>query len=168
MRYKLRPLSSGHHLDSFHSGTPSLDDWLRRHARNAARQGTRTYVLSDEQTDGVSGYFAIAPHLLAREEAPKSIGRGAPARIPAILLAKLALDQRLHGRGLGSELLVHALTTITAAARTAGGRIIVVDAIDDRAAAFCRAHDFQPALSDTQRLVMKLSTAASALSLPWP
>lgn len=168
MSYRLRPLSPDHHLDSFDSGTPSLDEWLRRHARNAAGQGTRTYVLSEEQTDRISGYFAIAPHLLAREEAPKSIGRGAPARIPAILLVKLALDRGLHGRGLGSELLVHALTTITAAARTAGGRIIVVDASDDRAAAFYLAHDFQPVPSDPQRLVMKLSTAARALSLPWP
>jgi GNAT superfamily N-acetyltransferase len=167
--YKLHPLSPDHHhLDSFDSGTPPLDEWLRRHARNAAGQGTRTYLLIDEKTEVVDGYFAIAPHLLARDEAPRSIGRGAPARIPAILLAKLALDQRLHGRGLGAELLIHALTTIIAAARTAGGRIIVVDAIDDNAAAFYRAHDFQPAPSDPQRLVMKLSTAARALSLPWP
>lgn len=168
MSYQLHPLSPDHQLDSFDSGTPPLDEWLRRHARNAAGQGTRTYVLIDEKAEAVGGYFAIAPHLLARDEAPRSIGRGAPARIPAILLAKLALDQRLHGRGLGAELLIHALTTITTAARTAGGRIIVVDAIDENAAAFYRAHDFQPAPSDPQRLVMKLSTAARALSLPWP
>jgi hypothetical protein len=42
-------------------------------------------------------------------------------------LAKLALDQRLHGEGLGSELLVHALTTIIGAARAAGGRLVVVE-----------------------------------------
>ncbi len=168
MSYTLRPLATDHRLDSFDSGTPPLDEWLRRRARNAAGQGIRTYVLIDEKSDAVDGYFALAPHLLARDEAPRSIGRGASARIPAILLAKLALDQRLHGRGLGAELLIHALTTIVAAARTAGGRIIVVDAIDDNAAAFYRAHDFQPTPDDPQRLVMKLSTAARALSLPWP
>jgi GNAT superfamily N-acetyltransferase len=51
-----------------------------------------------------------------------------PQRIPALLLAKLALDQRLQGQGLGAELLAHALTTIVTAARSAGGRIVVVDA----------------------------------------
>ncbi|HST42255.1 MAG TPA: GNAT family N-acetyltransferase [Conexibacter sp.] len=168
MRYRLEPLTAEHDLDPFDSGKPPLDEWLRHHARNATGQGTRTNLLIDAQTDAVVGFFAIAPHLIARDEAPRSIGRGAPARIPAILLAKLALDQRLQGRGLGAELLIHALTTIITAARTAGGRIIVVDAIDDQAAAFYRAHDFQPAPSDPQRLVMKLSTAARALSLPWP
>jgi GNAT superfamily N-acetyltransferase len=166
--HRLQPLAPDHHLDAFDCGKPALNEWLRRHARNAAGQGTRTYVLIDARTATVGGYFAIAPHLLGRDEAPRSIGRGAPARIPAILLAKLALDRELHGRGLGSELLVHALTTIVTAARTAGGRIVVVDAVDDQAAAFYRAHDFQPVPSDPHRLVMKLSSAARALSLAWP
>jgi predicted N-acetyltransferase YhbS len=67
-----------------------------------------------------------------------------PQRIPAILLAKLALHERLQGQGLGAELLVHALMTIVAAARSAGGRIVVVDALDESAASFYRAHDFHP------------------------
>ncbi|MGI8729989.1 MAG: hypothetical protein ACR2LK_08380 [Solirubrobacteraceae bacterium] len=69
---------------------------------------------------------------------------------------------------MGHELLLHALRTISAAARHAGGRIIVVDAIDEAAAAFYRAHDFRPIPGDPLRLVIKLSTAARALNLPWP
>ncbi|MDO8212439.1 hypothetical protein [Conexibacter sp. CPCC 206217] len=168
MSYRLAPLAPEHELDDFRCGEPALDEWLRKHARNAAGQGTRTYELLNERTNGTAGYFAIAPHLLGREQAPRRIGRGAPARIPAILLAKLALDARLHGEGLGAELLVHALRVIVGAARTAGGRIVVVDAIDEDAAAFYAAHDFTPTPNDPLRLVMKLSTAASALGLPWP
>lgn len=168
MSHRLEPLSPEQDLDPFTSGTPALDEWLRRHARDAAAQGTRTYVLLGATTDEVVGYFAIAPHLLEREAAPKRVGRGAPARIPAILLAKLALDRRLHGQGLGSELLVHALQTIFTAARAAGGRLVVVDAIDDPAAAFYAAHDFVPTPGDPRRLVIKLSTVAKALGLDWP
>ncbi|PZS23169.1 MAG: N-acetyltransferase [Pseudonocardiales bacterium] len=168
MSYRLEALGPHHDLDAFRCGTPALDDWLGLHARTATGQGTRTYVLVTESSNEAVGYFAIAPHLLERELAPRSIGRGAPARIPAILLAKLALDERLHGQGLGSELLVHALTTIIAAARSAGGRIIVVDAIDKPAAAFYRAHDFQAIATDPHRLAIKLSTAARALKLNWP
>lgn len=73
----------------------------------------------------------------------------------------------LHGQGLGAELLVHALTTIVVAARSAGGRLVVVDAVDEDAASFYRAHDFQPS-TDPRRLIMKLSTAARALDLTWP
>lgn len=168
MSHRLAPLTPEHDLDGFASGRPALDEWLRTHARTATGQGTRTSVLLDDATDEVVGYFAIAPHLLERDAAPRRIRRGAPARIPAILLAKLALDQRLHGNGLGAELLVHALTTIVSAARTAGGRVVVVGSIDDSAAAFYAAHDFTPTPRDPHRLVMKLSTAAKALGLRWP
>ena len=168
MSYRVEPLADAHALDPFACGRTILDTWLSQHARSATRQGTRTYLLIDDARNTVAGYFAVAPHLLERDEAPRGVGRGAPRRIPAILLAKLALHKRLHGQGLGAELLVHALTTIVVAARSAGGRVVVVDAIDESAANFYRAHDFQPSPTNPHRLVMKLSTAARALGLAWP
>lgn len=168
MSYRVEPLAAGHDLDAFDCGHDALNVWLRQHARRATGQGTRTYVLVEEATGALVGYFAVAPHLLERDEAPRAVGRGAPRRIPAILLAKLALHSRLQGQGLGAELLVQALTTIVEAARSAGGRIVVVDAIDESAASFYRAHDFQPSPSDPYRLIMKLSTSARALGLTWP
>jgi GNAT superfamily N-acetyltransferase len=166
--YRVEPLAAGHDLDAFDCGHDALTEWLRQHARNAAGQGTRTYLLVEQATGAVAGYFAIAPHLVERDAAPLSVGRGAPQRIPAILLAKLALRKELHGRGLGAELLVYALTTIVTAARSAGGRLVVVDAVDSDAADFYRAHDFQASPTDPCRLIMKLSTTARALGLPWP
>lgn len=154
-------------LARFDSGNASLDEWLRRHARTATGQGTRTHLLIDG--DGsVVGYFAFAPHLLERADAPKRLARRAPQQIPAILLAKLAIDSTCQGQGLGSELLVHALGVAVAAARSAGGRVVLVDAIDDTARAFYERHDFEVLPGGTTRLVMKLSTAAKALGLPWP
>jgi GNAT superfamily N-acetyltransferase len=167
LSYSVEPLSDGHDLTSFRCGRPELDDWLVLHARNAVGQGTRTYVLLDEARR-LAGYFAIAPHLVEREELPRRIGRGAPDKIPAVLLAKLALHEGLHRQGLGAELLVWALATIVTAARAAGGKLIVVDAIDEAAAGFYRRHDFQALSGDPHRLVMKISTAARALGLPWP
>jgi GNAT superfamily N-acetyltransferase len=166
--HRIEPLADGHDLDAFSCGHLALDRWLREHAHQATRQGTRTCLLIEERTDAIIGYFAVAPHLIEREEAPRRIGRGAPQQIPAILLAKLALHERLHGQGLGAELLIHALTTIVTAARSAGGRIVVVDAIDDNAASFYCAHDFEPTRNNPHRLILKLSTVAKALRLPWP
>lgn len=167
-RFVVEPLADRHHLTSFDCGNRELDDWLRGHARHAAGQGTRTYVLVEQGHAEVLGYFALAPHVVERDELPPRVGRGAPRRIPAILLAKLALDRRLQGRGLGGELLVHALATIVEAARTAGGKLVVVDAIDDHAAAFYERHDFLPVPDNPHRLVIKLSTVAQALGLAWP
>ncbi|MGI8793116.1 MAG: GNAT family N-acetyltransferase [Acidimicrobiales bacterium] len=155
-----------HRLDEFRCGNADLDDWLKHHARGATGHGTRTYVVVHEAN--LVGYFAIAPHYLRRQDAPRKIARGAPSEIPAVLLAKLALDQSIQGQGLGSELLVFALRRIVEAARQAGGRLVVVDAIDDPARRFYEHHDFEPLPDDDRRLMMKLSTAAKALKLDWP
>jgi GNAT superfamily N-acetyltransferase len=164
--YRVESLDD-HELDSFQCGVDELDEWLIHHARTATGQGTRTYVLVDEDAS-VVGYFAIAPHLVRREEAPTRIARGAPREIPAILLAKLAVDRAQQGSGLGSELLVSAIGTIVEAARRAGGRLVVVDAINDKARSFYQHHDFEAVPGNDRRLVMKLSTAAKALGVAWP
>ena len=69
---------------------------------------------------------------------------------------------------LPRALLVRALERIMDVARRAGGKIIVVDAIDERAAAFYERHDFVRLPGNPQRLVTKMSTAARALGESWP
>jgi GNAT superfamily N-acetyltransferase len=166
VNYRVEPLGE-HDLAGFRCGIEELDNWLVRHARTATGQGTRTFVLVDSG-GAVAGYFAITPHYLARAEAPARIARGAPRQIPAILLAKLALDQSHQGSGLGSELLVAALTTVIGAARLAGGRLVVVDAIDEQARRFYEHHNFESLPGNQRTLVMKLSAAAKALGVDWP
>ena len=168
MTLRVEPLRASHMIDRFACGKKPLDDWLKQHARNAAGQGTRTYVLVDNENEAVVGYFAIAPHLLERETVPPQIGRGAPSQIPAILLAKLALDQSSQGTGLGRQLLVRALEKIVDVAKRAGGKLVVVDAIDDEAAEFYEHHDFTPIPGNPHRLVLKVSTVARELNIPWP
>lgn len=114
------------------------------------------------------GYFAIAPHTIDRGDLSARAARGAPRQIPAILPAKLALASDLHGRRLGSAMLVVALETIVDAARRAGGKFVVVDAIDAAAAGFDAHHEFEPMPSDPQRFTRKLSTIARAIGAPWP
>ena len=166
MTHQVEPLGD-HPLTGFASGNAQLDEWLQRHARTATGHGTRTYVVVNVD-HLVVGYFALAPHLLSRAQAPKRLSRGAPEQIPAILLAKLALDSSVHNQGLGAELLVAALDVIVVAGRRVGGRLVVVDAIDDAARSFYQHHDFQPLPGQPHRLVMKLSTAARALGVAWP
>lgn len=166
MTYRVEPLAD-HDLNQFDCGNAELDEWLRRHARSATGAGTRTYVLVDHE-GAVVGYFAITPHLLEREDAPRRFARGAARQIPAILLAKLALDSSVQGQGLGAELLIHALATIVAAARRAGGRVVLVDAIDDDARAFYEHYDFLALPDRLDRLMIRLSTVAKALGEPWP
>ena len=117
----------------------------------------------------VVAYFASAPHLASRETLPKKVTRGAPPVIPGYLLAKLALasDLQRAGRGNGSLLLVDALRWLLGAARQAGGKVVLVDAIDDAAVGFYQHHGFSPTPVE-RRLCMNFSQVAASLGEPWP
>lgn len=155
-------LSEEHELREFASGRPELDAWLREHARHAqAMRTARTFIwLRDGE---VCGYFSLAAHLLRRSELPSRIGRGSPEVIPAVLLARLALHEKLHGKGLGAELLVDALSRAAAASRLVAARVVVVDAIDEPAARFYEHHGFIRIRGTSYRLVQKMSDIAAAL-----
>lgn len=168
MKLAAEPLTDQHDAAAFSCGNQDLDRWLIAHALHARGQGTRTFVLADSPSRSVLGYFAIAPHLVRRADLAPSFSRGMPRVIPAILLAKLALDRSMQGQGLGTELLVSALRTIATAARIAGGKLVLVDAIDEDAARFYVEHGFTPLPGDDHRLVHKLSTVARELEIEWP
>jgi len=157
-------LDESHELDAFDSGTPRLDDWLRRFARqtDAKRQG-RTYVWHDGNFV-VIAYFTVAPHVIQRVELPGRLARGDLDQIPALLLARLAIDRRLQGQGLGTELLIDALSRAVAASDRVGGRSIVVDAIDEAAGRFYEHHGFLRCHTERlRRYARKVSDIASSL-----
>lgn len=125
----------------------------------------QTFVWLDGEGQ-VVGYFSLAAHLVVRADLPKKVGRGSPASIPALLLARLALHGDLHGDGLGGELLWDALTRGRAASDVAAARLVVVDAINLQAAAFYQHHGFKPIPDNPNRLVQKMSDIAAALDHP--
>jgi predicted N-acetyltransferase YhbS len=110
----------------------------------------------------VVGYYSLTAHLLQREELPRALGRGGPRQTPAVLLARLALDQSLHRQGLGGALLADALERVVTATETVAARFAVVDAVDDSAAAFYAHHGFRQ-IAETRRLVQKVSDIEAAL-----
>lgn len=156
-----RHLHTGDDLDSFDSGQPALNEWLRRSARHAdsIRSG-RTWVWV--RAGAVVAYFTLAGHVIEREVLPGSLGRGSPDRIPAVLIARLALDEHLQGRGLGGALLADASSRIVAATDIVAARFAVVDAIDDGAASFYVHYGYRP-IPETRRLARKISDVARDL-----
>jgi GNAT superfamily N-acetyltransferase len=149
------PLAAQHVTAAFSSGNDELDEWLRSSALTADASGTgRTWVWTPDRTT-VIAYYTLAPHVVRRDDVPKKVGRGSPGVIPAILLARLALAESLHGRGLGAALLADALARACEAIKIVGGRLIVVDAIDDYASHFYEHHGFARTPSNPDRLVIK-------------
>ncbi|SDT73090.1 GNAT family N-acetyltransferase [Actinoplanes derwentensis] len=158
-------LTRDHDVSKFDCGVPSLNDWLKHQAaRSQEAETARTFVWVAEDTQTVRAYFSIAPTQLARSEVSGALAGGFTV-LPSFLLARLALDLSLHGAGLGEELLHDALTRLVEAADRGGGRLIVVDALDEKAAAFYTKYDFRPVRDNPLRLVMKVATARKALGV---
>jgi predicted N-acetyltransferase YhbS len=149
-------------VDGFSCGNAVLDKWLISSALDADRSGTaRTFVWADR--DRVVAYFSLCPHEVRRDNLPPKVGRGSPNAVPAILLARLARHIDLAERHLGGQLLIDALSRAVAAVEAAGGRVIVVDAVDDQAISFYGNFGFTRA-PVPYRLVMKASDARASLS----
>lgn len=126
----------------------------------------RTYVWTRSADDhAVLAYFAFAPTAVFRESLPRGQAGGQSGLIAGYLLGRLALDRSLQGQGLGTDLLVDAIGRIVGVAHLAAGRLIVVDALDDNAAAFYRKHDFTPVTNEPHRLLIKISTAKRLMNL---
>lgn len=168
---RLGPESPALDLTTFDCGVDAYDQWLARSAAGAVKAGTAAvHLLVQHATDDgalrVVGYVAIAPTAVVRDDLPGSVASGMPTLIPGYLLAKMALDSSLRGdrqARWGTQLLVEALRRIVDAATVGGGRVIVVDADDERLLGFYRGHSFLPTGVSPLRLYMKVATARSLL-----
>lgn len=160
------PLGPDHVVEGFDCGQTSLNIWLMRHARQAAAVGSaRTYVAVDAHQGRVVGYHALAAAALEREAATARIVKGMPQYpIPVVLLARLAVDLSVAGRGLGAWLLGDAMTRTLAAAETIGVRAMLVHAIDQDTAAFYLRHGLEASPTDRRHLMILIKDIAASLN----
>ncbi|MFV2017813.1 GNAT family N-acetyltransferase [Micromonospora sp. LOL_023] len=165
MTWESTRLTPDHDTSSFDCGVDSLNQWLIGHALAAQRsRSAATHVWTAPRSDKVMAYFATTPTKVVRAELSHKQADGS-SDVPGYLLAKLAMHRQLHGQGLGGELLLDALTRLVIASEGAGGRLIVVDALDRRAARFYQHYGFTPVKGNPNRLVMKAATARNDLGL---
>jgi len=143
-------LDRGHRLDGFDCGRESLNVWLAEHARQAAAAGSaRTFVTTDADQDRVVGYYALAAAAVAHEQATSRVRKGMPRHpIPAVLLARLAVDRSVQARGLGAWLLRDAMVRALSASEAMGIRAMLVYAIDEDARGFYERFGFDPSPTD--------------------
>jgi GNAT superfamily N-acetyltransferase len=150
------PLTADHHKDTFDSGEPTLDEWLKRRAlANQVSGASRTYVACEEDKR-VVGYYAFASGALAQTGAPGRFRRNMPDPIPVVVLARLAVDRNHQGRGLGRALFRDAAHRVAQAAGTIGIRGMVVHAISEDARRFYIALGFDPCPAEAMTLVVTL------------
>lgn len=147
-RLRIEKLDRGHAVETFDCGEVHLNRFLARFAlANQKANAAQTYVgLAD---DGVIGFYALAVGEVGPDDAPERVAKGlARHPSPIMLLARLAVDQRWQGKGVGAGLLRDAILRTLAAADIAGLRALAVHAKDARARSFYQRFDFSPSPTD--------------------
>ncbi len=150
----IEKLRREHILESFDCGKEALNDFIKRRAwNNQQANSAQTYVLARNCV--VSGYYSLTAGAITHEAATERVKKGlARQPIPAILLARLAVDRSLQGRGVGPALLKDALLRAAGAADTIGARAVLVHAKDAEAKGFYEHFDFEPSPSEPYHLLL--------------
>lgn len=103
-----------------------------------------------------AGYYTLAEGSIEHQFAPGSIRRNRPHPIPVMILARLAVDRRYAGLGVGTGMLQDALLRTLQAADIAGIRALLVHALNERAASFYKERGFVVSSFDSLVLFLAL------------
>ena len=170
MATAIRRLEEPDSVENFDCGDESLNNYLKRHAWNNQQKSSIgvTYVAVEEVAPrAIIGYFTLAASSAPRDSLPKKYVRGLPTYdLPVMLLARLAVDRRFGGRGLGHELLSEALRVSLSASKQVGCRCVIVDAYPT-ALDWYRKYGFVPVeggKSGSVRMYLDIRTIEAALS----
>lgn len=156
-------LTEDHDRSRFGCGKPPLNQYLKKYALiNQANEVSRTYVTT--KANVVVGYYTLTFGSISHDEATARIKAELPQYpIPIILLARLAVDQKESGKGLGKGLLKDALLRTVQAANIAGLRAMVTHAKDDDAKNFYQKYGFEPSPLHPLTLMLTIADIRESL-----
>lgn len=160
------PIGKRHGREAFDCGEAALNEFLQRYARKNHEMGAaKTFLaISDADNKTVLGYYSLSTASIAYARTPEIVRRGlARHEVPAFRLARLAVDVKMQGQGLGGQLLLAAGKRCLLAAAEVGGVALLIDAKNARVAGWYRSYGALPLLDAPLSLVLPLRTIEAAL-----
>jgi GNAT superfamily N-acetyltransferase len=148
-----------HDRSAFDCGDGELNDFLLRYARQSHDQGAaKTFLAIEDNTKAILGFYSLAPASLSYDRTPEIVRRRlARHEVPGFRLARLAIDRAQQKQGLGGQLLLAAGRRCLMAAAVAGGTILIIDAKNDKVAAWYASYGAIPLLDAENTLVLPLA-----------
>jgi predicted N-acetyltransferase YhbS len=118
------------------------------------------YVTTDDGSR-VVGYYALSAAHLHPDTATERLmkGQARSQGVPAILIGRLAVDQRHQGAGIGRSLLQDTVLKAVQASSIIGARAIIVDALSTQVARFYERFGFERSPTDPRHLILLLKDA---------
>jgi ribosomal protein S18 acetylase RimI-like enzyme len=143
---RIEALAPHHDRADFSCGVDELDRYLKTQAgQDVRRKANGVFVLIEPARPAtVLGYCTLCATSLPQGEVPAAARKHIPRDplVSAILVGRLAVSEARQGQHLGAVLLADAVRRVHASASTIGASMVVVDAINERAAGFYEGHGF--------------------------
>lgn len=161
---RVEKLRRDHPVEGFDCGREELNRYLLRYAwQNQQAGAAQTYVGIVGEV--IVGYHTLAVGQVTLEDALERLKKGlAKHPVPVMLLARLAIDRRWQGQGVGRALLRDALQRTLQAADIAGIRAFAGHAKDKDARRFYEHFDFVPSPTDSMHLFVLLKDVRRIVS----
>jgi GNAT superfamily N-acetyltransferase len=160
------PIHKRHDREAFDCGEEPLNEFLRRYARKSHELGgAKTFLAIDDAEDKtILGFYSLSPASIVYARTPDSAKRGlARHDVPGFRLARLAVDRKFQGQGIGGQLLLAAGRRCLRASAEVGGVVLVIDAKNEKVAEWYTSYGAVPLLDAPLCLVLPLSTIEAAL-----
>ena len=171
--WREEPVAKAHDRKRFDCGQVDLNVFIARYARQAHEWGTaKTYCAIDAANPGtILGYYTISPAQIELGLVPRAArpGGGGQYALSGFRLARLAVARNLQRQGLGGQLLARAIARCMRVSAEVGGTALLVDAKDEKGAAWYRLYGAVSLKDRSLSLVIpyvEFNTAREAAGLP--
>jgi ribosomal protein S18 acetylase RimI-like enzyme len=159
--YCIALLNKEHDKTTFSSGVDSLDRYLIKEASQYKRRGLAvTYVLTENDTTTVMGYYTLSSASVNLELLPPEIQKKLPRypTVPATLLGRLAVDKKHQKKDLGELLLLDALRKSFELSEKIGSVAVIVDAENNKVISFYKKYGFIELIDCQSKLFLPMKT----------
>ena len=166
LAWREEPIGRRHDRKSFDCGSPELNEYVDRYARqNHESGGAKTFVaVPVSEHPRILGYYSISPGAIEFARVPAELTKKlARYEVPVFRLGRLAISRSIQGRGLGGDLLLAAGSRALGVAAEVGGVALAIDAKDANAARWYERFGAMRLVDDPLKLVLPLSIIAAAI-----
>jgi GNAT superfamily N-acetyltransferase len=161
--FRIEQLGPRHRRETFDSGSPPLDRYLREQASQDIRRKVSNCFVAASEDGAVVAYYTFAASSVLLGELPPDIAKRLPRYplVPCALVGRLAVDLSAQRDGIGGAMLFDA--AVRADRADPAIHSLLVEAKDETAGRFYERFGFRSFIGSTKRLFLPVATAMAAI-----
>lgn len=159
-QFRFAALEAAHDRAGFSCGVPALDAYLKKQAGQDVKRRVAVAFVVTPDGKTIAGYYTLSQYSVELGVLPEELAAKLPKYplVPVTLIGRLAVSTEFRGQDLGELLLMDALHRCLGGSRQVASAAVVVDAKDERAAAFYKRYGFLALPKVAGRLFLPMAT----------